>query len=502
MRTLSSLNDPEIIAAVDLGSNSFHMVIARVMHDEIKIVDRVKESVRLGGGLDHEGYLEEDAEKRALACLKRFGQILEDFDSLSVRAVGTNTLRKAKDKRRFLDRAIGALGHTIEVISGTEEARLVYLGVAHTISEDKGRRLVCDIGGGSTECIIGERFDIQEANSLYMGCVAWSLRYFPDGIITPITMKIAELSALQELEPICAQYRSIGWDTAIGSSGTILAVESIMKANNWCEVGITEKGLSELRKHLVQVGHVDKLDLPGLKPERAPIIPGGVAILSALFEGFGITEMTASKGALREGLLYDLLGRIHDEDRREATIRVFRDRFHIDKKQAKRVRKTVLALAEQCSQSWKLDDPVAKKMLAWAAELHEIGQVISYSGYHKHGEYLTRHSDMPGFSKDDQSLLAALIRGHRRKISEETFGNLTGSRRKLARRLSVLLRLAVLLNRNRSKVKMPLSKIKVKATKIALSFPSQWLEKQPLTQVDLETEATYLKKIGFDLSFK
>ncbi|MDF1660969.1 MAG: exopolyphosphatase [Planctomycetota bacterium] len=499
---MTSLNDPETIAAVDLGSNSFHMVIARVMDGETKIVDRVKESVRLGGGLDHEGYLEEEAEKRALSCLKRFGQILEGFDSLSVRAVGTNTLRKAKDKRRFLDKAIGALGHPIEVISGAEEARLVYLGVAHTISENKGRRLVCDIGGGSTECIIGERFDIQEANSLYMGCVAWSIRHFPDGIISPITMKIAELSALQELEPICGLYRSIGWDTAIGSSGTILAVQSIMKANNWCETGISEDGLSQLRKHLVEVGHVEKLNLPGLKPERAAIIPGGVAILSALFEGFGIKEMVASQGALREGLLYDLLGRIHDEDRREATIRVFRDRFHIDKKQAKRVRKTVLTLAQQCMQSWKLDEPMAKKMLAWAAELHEIGQVISYSGYHKHGEYLVRHSDMPGFSKDDQALLAALIRGHRRKISEETFGSLTGSRRKLARRLCVLLRLSVLLNRNRSKTKMPNAKIKVKAAKVSLSFPEQWLKDQPLTEVDLDSEASYLKKIGFELSFR
>jgi exopolyphosphatase / guanosine-5'-triphosphate,3'-diphosphate pyrophosphatase len=494
---------PETIAAVDLGSNSFHIVIARVLdNNELKIVDRLKETVRLGAGLDANGYLEPDSEQRALECLKRFGQVLADLDSVFVRAVGTNTFRKAKDTRLFLDRAGVALGHPVEVISGSEEARLINLGVAHTIAENNGRRLVCDIGGGSTECIIGERFESQEANSLFMGCVTWSMKHFPDGVISPVNMKRAELAALQELEPITAGYQAIGWDTCIGSSGTILAVESILKENGWSNSGITEAGLMTLRKHLIQAGHVDKISLTGVKSERLPILPGGVAILSALFDGFGLTEMVASRGALREGLLYDILGRIHDEDHREATIKIFRERYEVDKKQSKRVKKTALALFDQCSVSWKVNTTTARKMLSWAADLHELGQVVSYSGYHKHGEYLVRHSDMPGFSRDDQDLLAVLIRGHRRKLSEDVFRTLAGYRRKLAQRLCVLVRLSVLLNRNRSKTKHPELKVKIKGKSLQINFPDKWLKEQPLTQADLLEEAIWVKKMGFDLLFK
>jgi exopolyphosphatase/guanosine-5'-triphosphate,3'-diphosphate pyrophosphatase len=491
-----------MVAAVDLGSNSFHMVIARVVERELHIVDRLREPVRLAAGLTDDRLLDDDAQRRALECLTRFGQRLKAMRNGRVRAVGTNTLRQARDARRFLERAARAIGHPIEVVSGREEARLIYLGVAHTGATPGGRRLVVDIGGGSTECILGEGFDLHEADSLYMGCVSWSLRFFERGIVNAARMARATLAASQELQPIVEHYRAMGWDHCIGSSGTILAVAETLRTQGWSRGGITAKGLERLRAWLMQRGKVGRISLEGLKPERAPVIPGGVAILSALFEGFGIRRMTASPGALREGVLYDLLGRIRHEDVRDRTIRGFSERYQTDREHAARIERTALALLAQVAEPWGLADEEARQRLVWAARLHEVGLAVSYSGYHKHGAYLIAHSDMPGFSRDDQAMLAALVRCHRRKVPREAFAALGRGTSLRARRLCLLLRLAVLLNRSRRARATPAPRLEVPEAGVTVEFPEGWLAQHPLTRADLEVEAAMLERLGLALVYR
>jgi exopolyphosphatase / guanosine-5'-triphosphate,3'-diphosphate pyrophosphatase len=483
----SSIPQEQALAGVDLGSNSFHMIVARVIQGQIHVLDRVRDRVQLAAGLDDRRELTRDAQERALACLERFGQRVRAFPYGSVRAVGTNTLRQAKNAREFLDRAQDLLGHPIEIISGREEARLIYLGVAHDLSDDAGRRLVIDIGGGSTECILGERFEPLETESLYMGCVSHSLRFFPGGKIRRDDWRRAEIAAHLELRPIKRRYRGMGWQDAIGSSGTIASVDQVLRASGSGDKGITLKGLKRLKKELLSEGRVP--ELPGLPPDRSSVFAGGVAILLAIFEGLGIERMTAASGALREGLLYDLLGRIRHEDVRDQTIRRFSDRYHVDLEQASRVERTAVALFEQCSSSWELGGDEVRQFLSWAARLHEIGLSISHTGYHKHSAYLIEHADMPGFSRDDQLLLSTLVRNHRRKLARDSFRAIASARAKTALRLCVLLRLAVCLNRSRGPDLPPRMRLWAKGSSLELAFPAGWLEEHPLTLADLEEEA-------------
>lgn len=490
-----------LVAAIDLGSNSFHLISARVVKQELQIVDRQKDPVRLAAGLKSDNTLNKASQKRAIESLKRFRQSIGNIEAKHVRVVGTNTLRQARNRADFVQKASKALGHQIEIISGQEEARLIYLGVAHTIAAEDQRRLVVDIGGGSTECILGEGFESLEAHSLFMGCVTWTKQFFGDDKITAMAFKRAELAALQELGPILETYKGMGWDQAIGSSGTFNAIQSVLKANGWADEGITDEGLFRLRKKLIEAGAASKLDIEGLKSDRAVIFAGGVAIASAIFDGFGIEQMDTSGGALREGVLYDLLGRIRHEDRRELTIRRFGERYHIDDEHAERVESTARMLLQQCVEAWKLDEANTTMLAGWAAQLHEIGKVICYSGYHKHGAYLVRHSDMPGFSQDDQELLAVLIRCHRRKLIHEIFEDLAPGRRKIAKRLCLILRLAVLLNRSRNPHPLPRIKVRAKSHKLHLEFPDGWLDSQPLTHEDLIQEASWQKRIDMVLSY-
>lgn len=492
---------PDVVAAVDLGSNSFHMVIARVVGPDLRMLDRMREHVQLAAGLDEKRRLSPAAMERALTCLERFGQRLRDLPAARVRAVGTNTLRRAKNARELLTRARRALGHPIEVVSGREEARLIYLGVSHSLPHSAVRRLVIDIGGGSTECILGEGFESLREESLHMGCVAWGQRFFPRGQIERQRFKEAELAARQELETIEEQFRGAGWREAVGSSGTILSVGEVLRANGWSEQGITRAGLRKLRKALLGFSHTDQLlgSLPGLKPERASTFPGGLAILSALFDGLGIEQLTCAEGAMREGVLYDLLGRARHEDVRDRTIRRFEERFHVDLAQVSRVETTALALLDQVVDEWKLERTAPRSLLAWAARLHEIGLAISYSHYQRHGAYLLENADMPGFSIDGKRVLAALILGHRRRLSRDWFPDLLGIGSERLLRLCVLLRLAVLLNRSRSPRPLPRIALSAKRDKLTLEFPPGWLEEHPLTCADLEEEREYLEGVGYRL---
>ncbi len=489
----------ETVAAVDLGSNSFHMVVAQHVDGQLVVLDRLRERVALAEGLDESKRLKEKVSERALACLERFGQRLREQPPGSVRAVGTSALRQAKNSESFLSRAREVLGHPIEVVSGREEARLIYLGVAHLSAGTANRRLVIDVGGGSTECILGEGYEALRTDSLHMGCVNYSQRFFPGGEITRERMKKAEVAAALELSPIARTYKHLGWDVCIGSSGTILGIESVLGANHWSERGIDEPGLKQMGRALIDCGSIEKLELAGLPPDRAPVLAGGFAILRAAFKIFQIKAMETSQGALREGLLFDLLGRIHHADVRDETIRRAMQRYAVDVEQAGRVERTALILLDRAAVDWSLESSEARRLLSWAARLHEIGLSISWSGYHKHGAYLVLNSDMPGFSRQEQELLAALILGHRRKLAEAVSLNLPPLRAPLVLKLCVLLRLAARLNRSRSPRPLPPLRLRVRRLRVELYFPPDWLEGHALTRADLEEEARILADVGVEL---
>ena len=501
MRQENNPTEGTPVAAVDLGSNSFHMIVARPRDGHFRVLDRLREMVRLAAGLDRDNDLSEAAQARAIACLERFGQRLREMPPGSVRVVGTNTLRKARNSQAFLEAATAALGHPIDIIAGVEEARLIYLGVSHSLPQTPGRRLVMDIGGGSTELIIGEGFEAQHMESLYMGCVSASQEYFPDGAIGPDAMEAAVLSARVELEPLAAGYRRIGWDQAIGASGTIRAVASVVRASGWCEEGIDLPSLHRLRDALVEAGHVERASLSGLRQERAAVFPGGVAVLLALFEDLGIERLRVSDWALREGLLYDLLGRIRHEDVRERTIVSLSARYNVDAGQAVRVEETARHLLASVAGDWALSEEEDPHLLGWAARLHEVGVAIAHSQYHKHGAYILENSDLPGFSRQEQKRLAALVRGHRRKFPQSVFKQLGGAQASRVRRLCVLLRLAVLLHRSRTDTEMPTIALRAGKKSLRLDFVQGWLDRHPLTRADLVREAAYLKAAGYRLEF-
>lgn len=494
-------NTLSTVAAVDLGSNSFHMIVAQLRNDELHMVDKLKHTVRLAAGLDENRYLTDEAQHRALACLRRFGQRLTEIPQGRVRAVGTETLRSAHNSEAFLIEAEKALGHPIEIISGVEEARLIHLGVAHSIASDDKRRLVMDIGGSSTELIIGKEFIPFHMQSLRMGCVNMSKWYFGDGKITEDAVKRAEMHALRELEPVQAQYLSLGWEACVGASGTIRAIRKIVLANCWSLDGITLESLNKIVKAMLKAGDINKLKLPGLSSDRAPVFPGGVLVLLATFKALGIDRMRVSDGALREGLLHDLLGRIYHEDVRGRTVEILAKRYGVDQQQAERVKQTALNCLCQAADSWPLDPKKSEQLLGWAADVHEIGLSIAHSQHHQHAGYIIEHGDLPGFSRQEQKILAALVRSHRRKLAPKHFQELSNPWRIPAQRLSILLRLAVLLHRSRSNKPIPMFMLKAGPDSLDVAFPENWLNEHPLTRGDLEQEATYLKSTGFSLTF-
>jgi len=498
--TNTDISNGDFLATIDLGSNSFHMIVASEVEGHLQIRDRLREMVRLAAGLDERGNLDDAARQRALDCLRRFGQRLSGFGPGSVRAVGTNTLRKAKSPD-FLREAEEALGHPIEVIAGVEEARLIYLGVAHGLPDNDGRRLVVDIGGGSTELILGKRFDPLEMESLYMGCVSFSQRFFPDGKLGEKAMRDAVIAARLEMQAIESDYRETGWELAVGASGTIKAVGEVVRAMGWSEEGISLESLRQLAAEIGKAEHISQLKLAGLKEERVPVFPGGVAVLLAIFEGLQIDRMQVSDWALREGLLYDLVGRVRHEDVRERTINALCERYHADRVQAERVEHTAIQALGQVAADWALEDEESEHLLLWAARLHEIGLAIAHSSYHKHGAYLVGNSDMPGFSSSEQKLLATLVRGHRRKFPTPLFKEFPKPQSQRLQRLCILLRMAVLLHRSHSDGIQPAPHFSVSDKTLNLQFDKGWLDEHPLTAADLELEAAYLQGAKFELVY-
>lgn len=488
--------EQKIIAAVDLGSNSFRLQRARVIDDQIYPLDSLKENVRLASGLDANKELDAASQERALACLKRFNELLRDLSPAVVRAVGTNTFRVAKNIAPFLQAAQAALGFPIEIIAGREEARLIYLGVAHELPISAAPRLVVDIGGGSTEFIIGQGYEPQHMESLYMGCVSYSQRFFADGKLSKGSLQRAELAARAEVQAITAEFSAGHWQTAVGSSGTARALADILQQNGWSEGGISAEGLEKLRAVMLKAGEIKALNLPGLSADRGPVLPGGFAIMAGVFAELQITQMTVAETALREGVLYDLLGRFHHHDQRDATVLQFMQRYHVDQVQAKRVEKVAQALCAQAADVFA-DAAAACRLLSWAAQLHEVGVTIAHTGYHKHSAYILANADAPGFSKIDQARLSLLARTHR--------GNLAKATRDLPLgqedwELIALLRLAALICRARRDVDMTAIRFQRVKNRMHLSLPAAWVSENPLTETLLAEERDHWKAVGGDLA--
>jgi exopolyphosphatase/guanosine-5'-triphosphate,3'-diphosphate pyrophosphatase len=483
------------LGAVDLGSNSFHLAIARVVDDQVYPLDSMKETVRLGSGLTADKHLDSLAQDRAIAALKRFSERLAGMPREAVRVVGTNALRVAKNAKPFLRQAETTLGFPIEVISGREEARLIYLGVVHSLPLSHHNRLVVDIGGGSTECIIGNKLKPKAMESLYMGCVSYTTRYFPEGRIEKKAFKQAQFAAREQVQAIATRFEKTGWKEAIGSSGTARSIAEVLVKNGQAARGITAAGLEWLKDQLIAAGEFRKLSLEGLREDRIPVVAGGVAIMSAVFDELGLDEMTVAEGALRDGVLWDLLGRVHHRDIREVTVEQFVHRYHVDIVQSQRVG----ALARELLK--ELDDKTGELMpladyLAWASKLHEIGISIAQGAYHKHSAYILANADMPGFSRQEQGWLSNLVLAQRGKLSKMRAAFDDDPR--LAA-LAFCLRLAVIFYRSRRTLKLPKMKAARKAKGFRLEVDSAWLNDNSLVALALDAEREQWSSVGLSL---
>ena len=485
------------LGAVDLGSNSFHLAVGRVVDDQIYPLDSLKETVRLGSGLTPDRQLDSLAQDRALSALKRFAERLAGMPREAVRVVGTNALRVAKNAGPFLRRAESTLGFPIEIIPGREEARLIYLGVVHSLPLSSTNRMVVDIGGGSTEFIIGNKMKPKAMESLYMGCVSYTTRYFPDGRIDKKGLRQAELAARGQVQTIATRFEKEGWKEAVGSSGTARSIAEILLKNGQSERGITAPGLGWLREQLLEAGDIRKLSIAGLREDRIPVVAGGVAIMSGVFSELSLNRMTVADGALRDGVLWDLLGRVHHRDIRDVTVDQFMRRYHVDQAQAQRVGQLAETLLR--GTEGKKDDlaPVAP-FLGWAVKLHEIGISIAQGAYHKHSAYILANADMPGFSKQEQGYLSNLVLAQRGKLVK--MGAAFDDDKRLAA-LAFCLRLAVILYRSRRTLKLPTLRVSRTGEGFRLEVEGRWLADHSLVALALDAEREQWDSVGFKLEF-
>jgi len=497
----TALVESELMAAVDMGSNSFHMIVARHEHGSLRIIDRHREMVRLAAGLDAEGNLSTEARERAFGCLERMGQRLRSLPHHRVRAVATNAVRQLRSPAAFLLTAETALGHPIEVVAGREEARLIYLGVANGLPPRDTQRLVVDIGGGSTEFIIGRGFEPLERESLQVGCVATTLRFFENGKLNDKRWRhgLAEISV--ELQQFAAPFRQLGWEEAIGSSGTARSIAALLANLRLHQGGIIAEGITELRERVLAFGSIDRIELPGLSDERRPVFAGGLLVMEAVFRVMGLREMKVCDTAMREGLLYDMLGRASDQDPRDASIAALAARYGVDVEQAQRVEATALQLFEQVRDGWGLGN-TERDWLQWASRVHELGLAIAHSQHHLHGAYVIEHADLAGFSQQEQQVLALMIRGQRRKVAEAKRDTLPERLLLPTLRCMLLLRLAILLHRSRDTEALPDIQLDANEHGLQLTLPGRWLDRHALTRIDLETERAYLAAIDVLLTIR
>ena len=491
------LPDGSQLAALDIGSNSFHLIVARIEHGEMRPVQVLAEKVQLGAGLK-DGSLSHDAIQRGLDCLSRFSQVLQSVETERIRVVGTNALRRAHNRRDFTEPAQRILGCPVDVIYGREEARLVYLGVAHSLADDAAARLVVDIGGGSTEFIIGEKFEPRRLESLQMGCVTYTDRFFADGKLTKACFKRAYERACIEVSHIRRSFRSRHWSECVGSSGTLQAVETIVNAQGWCDGGISRKALQRLRKQLLQFPDFDSLQLAGLSESRRRGGAAGVAGTEALGDGLEGEEMRTSKGALREGVLYDLMGRLQHEDVRERSVNAMIQRYAVDEDTADIVARRADMLFHATASAWQLTQ-VDGELLQRAARTHEIGMSISHKHYHRHGAYLLRNSDMAGFSQGEQENMALLVAGHRGKVKRELFGAVSTAERRRLQHMLAIIRLSALFKYVEQLEQLPDFNIEAREDCLKLDFPRGWLEQHPLTLQELDQEQRAFRRLDLAL---
>jgi len=490
----------KLYAAVDLGSNSFHMIVAEINNNQLHVIDRHKDMVRLANGLDSKGYLSEEKMDEAIASLEKIGQRIAHIPKSHLRIVGTNTLRKAKNAEEFLYRASQALGKPIDIISGREEARILYLGVAHSLPSNQGKRLVIDIGGGSTELIIGEEFNPLLRESLHMGCVSYTKKFFSDGQISQSNWKKAVLHARRQLLPIIAKYKKKGWQVTIGASGTMRATAKVIMENEFSVYGIDTSGLKQLVSQCLKLETIQNLNqLQGLSARRLPVFIGGLAIIKALFESLSLKQIQSCTGALREGIVYDLSGRLHHNDIRKRTIDKLCQQFEIDKTQSLRVKVSMDDLINVSNLSLTSSQ---MDLLTWSAQLHELGLNISHSHFEKHAAYILINADMPGFSVQEQLKLAVLVALQRRKIKKDWLKKLSDSQYQNLLPLIIVLRLSVILNRPRVNCLNEIESIVFNSDTVTIKFKENWLEQRPLTHADLQSETKYLRTLAIELEIQ
>lgn len=445
---LSKLKKDELLAAIDLGSNSFHLAVARLDHGEVRKVLSFSEKVQLAAGLDENSQLSEEAMARGLVCLQNFSQYLDAIPKERIRIVATNALRKAVNRQVFISRANQLLPVPVELIAGREEARLIYLGVSHT-NAAIDKRLVIDIGGGSTEFIIGQGFDPIEIESLQMGCVAFSQKFFNDGKITQKAFDNAMKATETELLTIAKRYKKTGWSEVIGSSGTVKACQLAIVELGFGE-SITLAAMKKLKKYLIDLGDNKKIQLESIKAHRQNVFASGVAELYAIMKVLDIEQLSYSDGALREGVMYDMLGRKAHEDVKNRSVDVMGERYSVSQKQAGLVLATAKRLFENNAKALGLTASDGD-LLLYATRLHEIGLAVSHSNYHQHSAYLLRHSDMFGFSNSEQEKLATIALYHRRKLKNESLAEVESIGGRKLVMLCLLLRLSVLAHQSRSR---------------------------------------------------
>ena len=480
-----------MLAVVDMGSNSFRLEVGRVEGDHIFRLDTVRETLRIGAGIDRNGRLTAAAQRAALACLARFAERLRGLHPSAVRAVATQTFRAAKNADAFLPKAAATLGFPIDIIGGHEEARLIYLGVAHVLPASTAPRLVIDIGGGSTEFIIGRGMEPERLDSLKIGCVGMTQRFFPRGELSAAAFKAAETHARAEIEAIANQFDRAHWHEAFASSGTALALAEIVESNGWSSGGITPEGLARMRRRMTSARHVSKLRMEGLKPARAPVLAGGFAVMSAALAELRVERINPVGGALRLGVLYDLLGRTAHRDSRVATVERFIERYRIERAHAQRVASTAKALYLRAAAR---PDHDAAQRVEWAGWLHEVGVTVSHIGFHKHSAYILQNADMPGFSAGDQERIAQLVlacRGGLDKVPD-ALANVHVRAQILA------LRLAVLFHHARRQIAAPRIKLQLRPA-IRLQVPSRWLKAHPQTMHLLDKERAEWAAAGYPI---
>lgn len=485
-----------LYAAIDLGSNSFHMLVVRHIDGSVQTMAKIKRKVRLAAGLDENNALSLEAMQRGWDCLSLFAERLQDIPKENIRIVGTATLRTATNVNEFLVKANQILGHPIEVIPGEEEAATIYKGVAHT-SGGMGRRLVVDIGGASTEFIIGEGFEAKALTSLKMGCVTWLERHFKDRQLNTTNFNNAIAAAKQTLEPILKQYCELGWNVCVGASGTVQALQEIMLAQGMDEI-ITLPKLQRLQKQAMMSAHLEELEIEGLTLERALVFPSGLSILIAIFESFHIEEMTLAGGALREGLVYEMVEGLRQDDIRARTLRSVQRRYQIDQSYAQQVADLASKLLLQCGGNEWVEETQAEMLLCSAAQLHEIGLSIDFKKGGEHSAYLLQHLDLPGYTRAQKYYLGELARRYREQLTSLPEQHaLSGTS---AKRILRLLRLAVLLSHRRNTELEPEFKLEANGDVLTLTLDAQWLHDNPLTRTELELEANRQTDIGWPLT--